>query len=451
MTSMWSPVRGAEILFAAGLLAGCSFDPSGGVARGGDGGPVDGDGGGGPDSGPCAEPLHVELTVNGASAAAEGEPFVTVLLGDSVRLSAEGSCIESGAIEYDWSIAGDRDGDAIEGTAAPDLASSVVDVYPVAPGDYTVILTLGDGATTSDPLSVFAFRAVGWQASEQALDVRDLDTSATTLWIAASDGGYLSPLGNVLGAPSLVNDLANGDDDVPTDLGTVAVGLGGTVWFGHKPNESLVWSLDVPSGKVSQIDFTGNFETAVVEDIGRGDTGILLATRDGVVEAPDNQTFGAPLITAQSFALTRGGSGGWAGGTRLYRLPAGTEFDLFGVDDDKIRALLDVDGEIWAGSDDLGVAVFDSGTESVTSIFTTTDGLPSGKARAIAVDTTGDVWVATAAGMARYKRDRGVWVAMGAGSGIGSLDVRAVATTGTGPARKIIAGTRKGIALLTLP
>ena len=442
-------MRGVSVVFAAGLLVGCSFDPSANVAGGGDGGPTGGDAG--PDAGPCDEPLHAEMTVNGTASAASGEPFVTVLIGDSVQLSAAGSCTESGTIEYVWSITGDGDGDAIEGTAAPDLASAVVDVYPVARGDYTVTLAVSDGTSTSDPLSVFAFRAIAWQASAEALDIRDLATTTATLWVAASAGAYQLPLADVLGTPSLVNDLAGGDDDIPNDLSASAAGLGGTVWFGHKPNDSLVWRVDTDNGRVTAIDFTPNFEDAVVEDIGRGETGIVLATRDGVVEAPDNQTFEAPLITAQSFAVTRGGSGGWAGGAKLYQLPAGTEFDLFGVDDNKIRALLEVDGEIWAGADDPGVAVFDPGTLTVTSIFTTANGLPSNKVRAIAVDTTGDVWLATDRGVARYKQDRAVWVAMGAGTGIGSIDVRAVTAVGAGAARKIIAGTHDGVSLLTLP
>jgi len=442
-------VRGAWFLFAAGLLAGCSFDPGASVAGAGDSGPA-GDDGGGPDAGPCAEPLHAELTVNGVSAAADGQPFVTVLVGDSVQLSAEGSCTRSGSIEYDWSISGDGDGDAIEGTAAPDLAAQVVDIYPLVPGDYTVTLAVGDGTDSSDPLSVFALRAVGWQVSDQALDVRDLAPTGATLWIAASAGGYQMPLANVLGVPELVNDLAGGDDTIANDLSAVAAGPAGTVWFGHKPNDSVVWQVD-DKGKVTEIDFTGNFEDAVVEDIGRSATGIYLATRDGVTEAPDNQTFEAPIITTQSFALTRGSSGSWAGGARLHRLEAGTDFDVFGVDDNKIRGLLDVGGAIWAGSDDRGVAVFDSGTEEVTATFTTADGLSSNKVRAFAVDDTGDVWVATAAGVSRYKQDRARWVAMGVATGLDSIDVNAITAVGTGAARKIIAGTRGGLVLLTLP
>jgi hypothetical protein len=446
-----SPVRAAVVLLAAGLLFGCHFDSSGSVAGAGDGGPPGGDDGGGPDAGPCAEPIHAELTVNGVSGAAE--PFVTVLIGDSVRLSASGSCTRSGTIAYDWAITGDGDGTAIEGTAAPDLASEVVDIYPVAPGDYTVTLAVGDGASSADPLTVLAFRAVGWQVSGESLDIRKVDTTPGALWIADTAGAHQLPLANVLGVPVLVNGLAGGDDTIPNDLSAVAAGLGGTVWFGHKPNDSTVWRVDVDNGRATAIDFSAAMGgESMVEDIGRGDTGIVIATRDGVSAAPDNQTFEAPLITAQSFALARGGSGGWAGGAMLYRLPAGTEFDLFGTSDNKIRALLEVDGEIWAGSDDQGVALFDSGTLTVTDTFVVADGLPSARVRAIAVDTTGDVWVATDKGVGRYKRDRAVWVAMKAASGLaGATDVGALTTAGIGDARKIIAGTKQGVALLTLP
>lgn len=440
-------MRVACLALASGLLAGCSFDPSGAVADRGDGGPPGGDGGG--DGGPCPEPLHAELSVNGVSSAASEEPVVTVLLGDSVRLSAAGSCAQAGALELAWAIAGDE---AIEGTAAPDLASSVVDVYPVTPGDYTVSLTIGDGASTADPIEVLAFRAVGWRVSEEALDVRDLATTAGTLWVASSAGAEQLSLSNVLAVPVDVNDLANGDDDIPSDLSAVATGPGGAVWFGHKPNDSLVWRVAVDNDRVTAVDFTGNFGEAEVNDIARGETGIVLGTKDGVTAAPDNQNFEAALITANTFALARGTSGGWAGGARLYRLPDGMEFDLFGVDDNKIRALLDVDGMIWAGSDDAGIALFDPGSGTVTATYTADDGVPSEKIRAIGVDSTGDLWVATDKGVGRYKRDRQVWVAMGSASGLGgAVDVAAVTAVGSDDTRKVIAGTKDGVALLALP
>ena len=446
-------MRVLAIALAAGLLAGCGFDSSGGVADRGDGGPPDGDGGR-PDAGPCPDPVHAELAVNGVSTAANGQPYVTVLIGDTVRLSAVGSCARAGEIEYDWSIADDDSDDAIEGTAAPDLASEEIDVYPLLPGDYTVRLTVGNEASTDESIEVLAFRAVGWQVSSEALDVRDLAITTGSLWVAASAGAFQLPLNDVLGTPVAVNDLSGGDDDIPNDLSAVADGNAGLVWFGHKPNDNLVWQVDLdPNPRVAEVDFTPNFEQSEVEDIGRGATGIVIATRNGVSAAPDNQTFEAPLVVAPSFALTRGDSGDWAGGARLVRLPDGVKFDLFADADNKIRALLDVDGLIWAGSDGLGVALYDPAADDVLDIFTAADdALPSDKVRAIAVDATGDLWIATQAGVARWKRDRQVWVPMEAASGlVGSTDAAAITAVGSGDARTIIAGTKDGVALLTLP
>lgn len=448
-------MRAAVATFATGLLCACSFDPSGSLPGGGDGGP--GGDGGRPDSGPCLEAIHAQLAANGVAEAAEGEPLVTVLIGDSVELSALGSCTQSGTIDYQWSIVDQDDDDKIEGTAAPDLTAEAIDVYPLTPGDYTVELTVGDGAERADAISVLAIRAVGWKVSGEALDVRDLAVTGGNLWVATSAGASQLAITNVLGVSVLVNDLANGDDDIPNDLSAVAAGLDSTVWFGHKPNDSLVWRVDLdPNPRTTAIDFTPNFEEAEVRKIGRGATGIVIATRDGVSAAPDNQTFEAPLITASSFALTRGDSGAWAGGTVLYRLPDGTEFDVFepgGNGDNKIRALLDVEGQIWAGSDGFGVALYDPAASDVLDIFTAAaDDLPSDKARSIAVDTTGDIWVATDKGVARYKQDRALWVPMGAASGLDTaIDIQAIETAGSNAQRKIIAGTRQGVALLTLP
>jgi hypothetical protein len=444
---MRSPVRVIATALAAGLLAACSFDASGGAA-GGDGGPP-GDDDAGPDGGPCPEAIRAQLAVNGVTSADGGEPFVTVLVGDSVELSAAGSCAMSGAVEIDWAIAG---GAGIEGTAAPDLASRVVDVYPLVPGDYTVTLTVSAGAASAEPIEALAFRAVGWAVSEEALDIRDVATTTGALWVAASAGAFRLPLGNVLGAPQAVDDLAGGDDDIPNDLSATTDGPGGLVWFGHKPNDSLVWRLDVDNGRVTAIDFTPDFQASEVNDIGRGATGVVIATRDGVSAAPDNQTFEAPLIEASTFAVARGPSGVWAGGARLYRLPAATEFDLFGVEDNKIRALVEGGGAVWAGSDDQGVAVFDPASMTITAVYTAEDGLPSDKIRSIAVDVDGDVWVATDKGVGRYKMDRQAWVVMAADSGLaGATDVAALLAIGNGGTRRIIAGTKQGVAVLALP
>lgn len=432
----------------AGLLAGCAFDPRG-VAGRGDGGPPEEDGGGGPDGAPCAEAIHAELAVNGVASAADGEPYVTVLLGDSVELSAAGSCARSGTLEIRWAISG---GDGVEGTAAPDLASAVVDVYPLVPGDYTATLTVGDGSTTAEPIEVLAFRAIGWQVSEEALDLRDVASTTGALWLAATAGAYRLPVGNALGTPELVNDLANGDDDVPNDLSAVAASPAGSVWFGHKPSDSLVWRLDLDNQRVTAVDFTADFVASEVNDIGPGATGVLIATRDGVSAAPDDQTFEAPILEENSAALGRGASGGWAGGAGLWRLADGAAFDLFAGPDDKIRALVEVDGDLWAGSDDQGIAVFDPAAETVTAVYTAEDGLGSDKIRGLAIAPDGDVWAATDKGVARYKRDRQVWVPMGATSGLtGATDVRALTAIGTGAARKIVAATRAGVALLALP
>jgi hypothetical protein len=95
--------------------------------------------------------------------------------------------------------------------------------------------------------------------------------------------------------------------------------------------------------------------------------------------------------------------------------------------------------------------VFDSATEEVVDVFTVeAGGLSNNRARDIAVDTGGDLWVATARGVARYKRDREVWVAMGTAAGLDNLDLHAIGTFGNGSGRSVVVGSREGIAILRL-
>jgi hypothetical protein len=435
-----SPVRGLLAL-CTGLLA-CSFDPRGPAAgSGGDGGPDDA---GNPS---CPDPFHAEIAVNGASF---GTPYVSILVGDSVRLSAEGSCTRAGPVELTWAIEDDGGDDAITATASGPLSDEVLDLYPLTPGDYTVSLTVGDGTGAGDQVSVFGFRATGWQVSTEALDIRDLAIGDDLVWIAANEGAYQLARDSLLAAPELVNDLADGDD-LANDL-VAAYSTGPSVWFAQRSSGALVWRLDLdPAPVVTAIDFTGDFEEAAVNDIGRGDAGVVLATRDGVVAAPDDQTFGPEILDTDASAVTYGGSGGWIGGDQLYRLTDQVSFDVFGAADNKIRSLLEVDGEVWAGSDGLGVAVFDSATEEVVDVFTVeAGGLSNNRARDIAVDTGGDLWVATARGVARYKRDREVWVAMGTAAGLDNLDLHAIGTFGNGSGRSVVVGSREGIAILRL-
>ena len=447
---------------AGGLLVGCSFH-TGGRAGGseGDGGGGTADGGSGdddggpprPDAGPCPEAIHTVLSVNGQMAGSSGQPMFTVLLGDTVSLSAAGSCTQSGTPVYTWTIA-DQQGDSqIETTAQPDLTSDQLTVFAEAPGDYTITLQVGNGTRTGDPVSTLGMRAIGWAPVSDGLNVRDLAVSGTTLWIASDADAYFNDLRALGLAPLRVNDIRINDDDIPNDLSSVWFDGSRYVWFGHKATDSQVWKVNLGTfpPRVIAVPFGAALPDTPVRDLGAGASGVEVATQNGVSSAPNNSTFQSPTVTTDSFALTRGDVGGFAGGAALTRLSDGATFDLFNGGDDKIRALLAVGSDVWAGSDGSGVVRFDTTTGQVSATYTSADGLGSNKIRALAVDGDGDIWAVTDKGVARFKQDRQAWFSMGAQSGLSSItDLSAVVAVGQGDQRLFVVGGNGAIAYLTL-
>ena len=77
--------------------------------------------------------------------------------------------------------------------------------------------------------------------------------------------------------------------------------------------------------------------------------------------------------------------------------------------------------------------------------------LPTNKIRALAVDSAGDLWAATDAGVVRYKNDREVWVPMAEAAGLdGLVDVVGVAVQETADSRFVVIGAASGTAILGL-
>lgn len=443
---------------AGGLLVGCSFHPGGaaGSSEGDAGGTTGDDDGGGPpppDAGPCPEAIHTVLSVNGQMAASSDQPMFTVLLGDTVSLSAAGSCTQSGTPVYTWTITDQNGDNAIETTALPDLTQGQLTVFPEVPGDYTITLTVGDGTRTGDPVSALGIRAIGWTPVSDGLNVRDLALSGTTLWIAADADAYFNDLRALGLAPLKVNDFRTTDDTIPNDLSSVWFDGSRDVWFGHKASDSQVWKVDLGSfpPRVIAVPFGAALPDTPVRDIGAGPSGVEVATQNGVADAPNNSTFQSPIVATDSFALARGDVGGFAGGAALTRLSDGATFDVFSGGDDKIRTLLSVGSDIWAGSDGSGVVRFDTTTGQVSATWTSSDGLGSNKIRSLAVDGDGDLWAVTDKGVARFKQDRQAWFSMGAPSGLSSItDLSALLAVGQGDQRFLVVGGNGAIAYLTL-
>jgi hypothetical protein len=429
---------------ALGLLAGaCSFDASGppaGSSGGPDGGGATGDG----SPAECPEVLHAELRVGGVAAPGTGEPLVTVLLGDTVELSAAGSCSRRSALRYSWEV-----GDDLAGTASPALDLESLTVFPRQIGQYPVTLTVSDDEESAEPITVVGIEAVGWQFVED-LDVRDLAIGAGRIWIASRDGPRFLDLADLGAGAQDVNGPASGDA-IPDDLRAVHFAADtGLVWFARQPRSNAVWRLNTSTMTIALIALPPGTPETEVRDISSQGGGVSLATSDGVILSVDNQVLAEPIAVGSRTAVGTNAIGGWAGAADLVRLTDQMVFHPFGPDDNKIQGLAGDEDRVWACSDERGVARIDSSGQA--DVFTEASGLPSNRARAVAVDAAHDAWVATQEGAARYKRDRAAWVAMGAEQGLeDTTDLRAVAAATDGAGRIFAVAAGNGIAVLRSP
>lgn len=468
---------------AAALAAACAFDPSASVgedaaaqpaidarapdARAHDAAP--------PDATPCDQPLKLVVRVNGVTVPAGEDgaacaptlpgdaPYAEVLLGDTVELDASASCSSAGPLAFAWAIA---PADGTSTTIEPAPSAPRITAYSSkADEDYVVSLAVTAPGEAPVTCTMFAFRTHGWQhlgTGPGNGDVRDVAFGNGILWVAAKDGAYLSP--DVTGVFEVVDDIYGGQDPGP-EMGSVWFDPASRlVWFAHNGSQTFVWRLDREDGLIATVPFDGAGAlggSAAVDELGPGAIGVQIATDKGVTTAPDNATFVGAIVPADTkvHALARGPSAAWGGGKFLWNLLAsGVDLDPFGLAaDNKIRgmAVNAATGELWIGSDDHGVALANAATGAPIAVWGAGDaGLGHGKVRDVAIEPSGpfagDVWVATMSGVARFKRDRQVWVHMGALSGLGNRDdTKALAID---PAtRTIYAASNKGIVYIRVP
>jgi hypothetical protein len=378
---------------------------------------------------PCDEPIHAEFTINGMPAVGAG-PIATVLIGDTVRLDATGSCSQRGEVRYLWEFGG---GELLE-SAEPGDRSQRLTVYPSLPGDFDITLTVSDDEGSADPVTVSGIRSIGWTELASGIDVRDLAVGRGAVWIASNQGPRFIDLADVSAGVQDVNANADGEQ-IPGDLNAVAFSpVTGQVWFGSQGQFGAIWRVSVPSLSArfttALVSLPTELASARVRDISPQGQGVSIATDGGVAVSPLGGPFDPPTFTGSFHAVAENLAGGWAGGDDgVFRLstPDLPPLEPF-PGENKIRALAGDADNLWAGSDGNGVARI--GSDDMADLFSpanTDQELPSDQARAIAVDDARDAWVATQNGVGRYKRDLQTWVAMQSNTGIGRNDLRAVA------------------------
>ncbi|MEM9493107.1 MAG: hypothetical protein AAGC55_28415, partial [Myxococcota bacterium] len=352
-------------------------------------------------------------------------PSKSVLLGDTVALSAAGSCVADGTLAYEWTITS-PDSDLAD-TAQPGLDAETIEIYPTTAGEYTVTLVISDGLGNSAARETVAFAARGWvpltvdAEDKDADDINDLTVGGGFLWLATRSAAYRSSLSTLATTPyELVNDVYGGSGLSTNSRAIYYDDAVQEVWFGGKDEVFKIdLSAEAPDSVAYPVDPGGD-----VREIVQGAKGLLVASQQGVSRALDRMKF-VPEITHDAHAVGRVGDSEWAGikdpseesDSDLYDLTTGETFSFF-PDDDKIRSLVEVPGdpaaELWIGTDGDGIIRFDPVNKTDLDVFTAPDDLPDDKARELFVEPSGahagDVWVATQSGVARYKHDRQQWL-----------------------------------------
>lgn len=450
------------VVVSSVMALGCGFDPPG-VDGSADAG---GSGDGGPaDAGPCLEDVAA-VTVNGRTLVADQTtPLFTVMPGDSIALSATGSCVTTGTIEYNWTIlSGDKD---LAGTADTSVQSENLSVYPEHEGTYEVTLTVSDGSGGEKTLTGVAFDVPRWTAvtnfpapGDGALEFGDMSFGDGFLWVAAKEGAFQVPLDDPInGTIFEVNTLLTGAGNVPLPIKTKATFYDANTQFAWFSNEDT--DTDI---------YRGNFQVTppVGQDIDTGattgkiraiaplsPTGIVIAGQRGVYSSSGSALFGPVDTTIDARAIINVGTDFWIGSDDdlgLHKRPGSDSFDIF-AGNDKPRRIILVNNQLWIASDDRGVAQVNPADPNDKTVYNQAgDDLPSDRVRFLASEASGDIWAATDAGIARYKADRDLWVTFDQDGLEDYLDARAIAIDVSNGQRTIYVGSNaEGMAVIRVP
>ena len=405
------------------------------------------------DAGPCSVPAFAAAAI-GANIISAGQstPVVTVLPGDTVAFNSVGSCVQNGAIQYQWAFIGPS-GDITSN--AQDATGESPTIYATEPGNYSITLQAGNGQDT-DMLQGVAFRVADWVPLDRfpgntAGNVKDMSINGDTLWLAAQEGPYEVSLAdpengtfrlidNIVGQSLPVYSHSVLYDPFPVN------GSEELVWFASKFSDDKVYNVNflaTPDYESRDAIIPG--AAGEIRDMARlQGAGIIVGGQRGVFSTSGNDNFIQDSDRDVNAVASAGGEK-WAGSDDLFNLGVdegrGDDIahDVFGGFD-KIRAILPVDTYLWLASEDKGTARFDRTNDS-SVIYTTADGLPSDEVVALALDPqTGDIWAATTAGPARYKQDRGMWVQLIEGGISGRRDIEAIAFDGANGRRAVYVG-----------
>ena len=439
-------------------MAGCSFK---GAAGQGDG---DGDrdaAADGPDIGtdanPICNPITLNLLLNGQELTDPSNlPRLTV--GDSINLNAGRSCSPTGNLTFSWSF------DANDYVNRGNVTNQFfIELYPDNPGVRTVTITIDDGTDQiSQPLS---FNSVGFRPLDiddddvTDVDVREIALSNDAVWLATDSGALTRALDMLdqVPYPDVNSTINMPTATIAADVSDVAYDPDGNFVTFIRADGTTVFFVDrngddITSRGSDETADLGNYEDAA-HMAGGGVR--LLTTLQSETTTNYTDDFAKDWTRDLAQAIGAQGNDVLALGQRLYRqvnMTMSDERELFGnMDDDGLATMfIDSDGALWigstAGNADTGIAVIDDFMD-----MSIEEHLLGESIRAIGQDAAGDMWVATATGVHRFKSDWGIWIQLGTKHGLIDVDAKSLVVDEGGGRNQLLVGTAVDLHRLNRP
>ena len=444
---------------------GLSCDPGDGICRAP--GNQDPDAGGGP----CTEAIRVSATVNG-QAISDGrtEPLLTVAPGDSIALSAVGSCVLQGTIAYAWTIESQDGSFDLAATSDNGVDSETLSVFAERAGIYRIALTVSNGGIAEQTLDAIAFEVPAWTVVDSfpaapagGPEFRDVSIGDGFLWVASKEGAYrvslADPVGGTIEEVNSVIDTGGTNVALPSNSRATFYETDRKfAWFSNEASDTDIYRGNfqnaIPIGQA--INLSGAASGQIRDIAPLSPNGVVVASQAGVFSSPGSSVFTPVDTTIDARAVLSRAGELWVGSDGvegLRELTSDQLVDVFpgSLVDDKIRRIILVDDRLWIASLDQGIARVNPADTSDKTIYNLAGGhLPSNNVQFLAAEASGDIWAGTTGGVARYKADRDLWVIFTQDGLEGHIDANTIAVDESNGRRTILVGS-KGMAVLSVP
>lgn len=397
--------------------------------------------------------LTLNLTLNGAPLTDFDTP-IPFAIGDSIALSAGASCSPTGNLNFSWKL-----GPGHFVARENELDGFSIELYPDEVGALSLEIAIDEGA--GPPLrQTIPITGVGFASLDifEGLtgSVDEMVIGGGSLWLATQGGAFTQGIGDLATVPyTKVNDLnVTSDVTIPTNITDVTFDSNNNVSFltGDGTAAFFFDGLDI---KTFAPDTT-SFGTMV--DVQPITGGVRVLTTIQSATSTDYTLFPLEWTQNRAVVTTVHGADLLAGGERLFRKKVDVDEsdlkEIFGpgsdADDGIVTFFTDASGALWIGSDaglaDTGIAVIDNFDDATVDTH-----LLGERIRSIGQDAAGDMWVATATGVWRFKTDWNRWIQLGAKHGLTNIDTLSLIVDEGGGRNQILVGAADNLYRLQRP